>query len=330
MYWRWDSIRETTRQNVELVLSDDVPISDDDFIVRYAAGDQLRKVEVGDILWIVSVEPESGDLVLFGRIQVGWCGEVTDATRILGRDDLWEAGWSVIAKEGTEEHFELIPLLNEAAQLRFVSKTGQDHLTIKNGRVSPQQLQTVRLLTKESADLLEAIWNNPEQALENVREAARSGATGLLYELLMLIDALDEKQVKVTDSDHGEELLEPEDTLEFLEVIEDEVAYTEGQPVQRTRWERQRNKVLIEQAKRKFLALHGRLYCEVCGFDFADAYGELGEGYIEAHHVRPISGLGDQGQQTSLDDLVMLCADCHRMIHRQKPPLTIEELKRHI
>lgn len=54
--------------------------------------------------------------------------------------------------------------------------------------------------------------------------------------------------------------------------------------------------------------------CEVCGFDFATAYGERGRGYIEVHHVLPLHVSGTI--KTRLQDLALLCANCHRIIHR--------------
>ncbi|WP_081240998.1 HNH endonuclease [Streptomyces viridosporus] len=59
------------------------------------------------------------------------------------------------------------------------------------------------------------------------------------------------------------------------------------------------------------------LRCEVCHFDFARFYGDLGDGYIEVHHVTPlhVSGM----RKTGLDDLACLCANCHRMCHRTRP-----------
>jgi 5-methylcytosine-specific restriction protein A len=59
------------------------------------------------------------------------------------------------------------------------------------------------------------------------------------------------------------------------------------------------------------------LQCEVCDFDFARAYGELGEGYIEVHHVTPLYVSGTR--ETRLDDLACVCANCHRMCHRSRP-----------
>ena len=59
----------------------------------------------------------------------------------------------------------------------------------------------------------------------------------------------------------------------------------------------------------------GALRCEGCGFDFAATYGELGHGFAECHHVVPLADLR-AGSRTRLSDLVILCANCHRMIHR--------------
>ncbi|MFJ5263598.1 HNH endonuclease [Streptomyces sp. NPDC088387] len=60
------------------------------------------------------------------------------------------------------------------------------------------------------------------------------------------------------------------------------------------------------------------LQCEVCDFDFARTYGrDLGDGYIEVHHVIPLHVAG--ARKTSLDDLACLCANCHRMCHRSLP-----------
>lgn len=69
----------------------------------------------------------------------------------------------------------------------------------------------------------------------------------------------------------------------------------------------------------------GALRCEACGFDFEEAYGEVGKGFAECHHTRPVSELRpDQG--TRLADLAILCANCHRMLHRRRPWLSAEGL----
>jgi 5-methylcytosine-specific restriction enzyme A len=69
----------------------------------------------------------------------------------------------------------------------------------------------------------------------------------------------------------------------------------------------------IRQVRRQGVPLS----CEVCNFDFARAYGDLGEGYIEVHHVTPLHVTGTR--ETRLDELACLCANCHRMCHRSRP-----------
>lgn len=66
------------------------------------------------------------------------------------------------------------------------------------------------------------------------------------------------------------------------------------------------------------------LACQVCGFDYERAYGERGSGYIECHHIVPLHVTGPR--KVRLDDLVLICANCHRMIHRRVPWLRPEEL----
>ncbi|NUQ95943.1 MAG: HNH endonuclease [Streptomyces sp.] len=69
----------------------------------------------------------------------------------------------------------------------------------------------------------------------------------------------------------------------------------------------------IQQMRRRGRALR----CEVCDFDFARTYGDLGEGYIEVHHVTPLHVSGTW--ETRLEDLACVCANCHRMCHRGRP-----------
>lgn len=90
----------------------------------------------------------------------------------------------------------------------------------------------------------------------------------------------------------------------------------------------ERSSRLIELAKKKFQNEHdGKLFCEVCGFDFAAQYGERGEGFIEAHHDKnPVSQMGEYAE-SKVDDLKMVCANCHRILHRSIPWMRVDELR---
>ena len=76
----------------------------------------------------------------------------------------------------------------------------------------------------------------------------------------------------------------------------------------------------------------GTIKCAVCGFDFKETYGELGDGYIQMHHENPVYQYSDDGFEEYISEAVKnmkpLCANCHCMIHRNKSKLiSITELK---
>jgi len=90
---------------------------------------------------------------------------------------------------------------------------------------------------------------------------------------------------------------------------------------------RERNRALVEAKKVATLDAKGGLCCEVCGFDFSAAYGALGEGFCEVHHLVPLSA-SSEPITTTLNDLAVLCSNCHRIIHRSTPMLSVAELSK--
>ncbi|MES3028910.1 MAG: HNH endonuclease [Pseudomonadota bacterium] len=106
----------------------------------------------------------------------------------------------------------------------------------------------------------------------------------------------------------------------------DDYEASEGAIVLRLHRSRERDRNLVEKKKAHALAAQGRLVCEVCAFDFSDAYGTPGQGFIEAHHRKPISTLR-LGEKTRLADLALVCANCHRILHRKMGSLSVEALK---
>lgn len=73
------------------------------------------------------------------------------------------------------------------------------------------------------------------------------------------------------------------------------------------------------------LAFHGT-QCMGCGFDFEARYGPIASGFIEVHHTTPVSKLGAGYIIDPAKDLIPLCSNCHAMVHRISPPLTLEQL----
>ena len=110
-----------------------------------------------------------------------------------------------------------------------------------------------------------------------------------------------------------------------LDSIEDE-GVTEGRILLQLHRLRERNAMLVRKKKASILKQAGKLACEVCGFIYKEFYGTLGDGFIECHHTGPLSK-SMPGQQTKLDDLALVCANCHRMLHQEGKVRTIQELQ---
>jgi len=115
---------------------------------------------------------------------------------------------------------------------------------------------------------------------------------------------------------------------DLSEVVIEEGALEKRTTVQRSRSEKLR-RIAIEEFKEKH---EGQVFCEVCGFDFSKTYGDYGKDYIETHHLKPIHSVEIEGTRETLEEALkkirLLCANCHRMIHRKKGVmLSIEELQ---
>ncbi|MDX6430127.1 MAG: 5-methylcytosine-specific restriction enzyme, partial [Streptosporangiaceae bacterium] len=96
---------------------------------------------------------------------------------------------------------------------------------------------------------------------------------------------------------------------------ENDASAREGRTLERVHRYRERSPDLRKKKLDVVLRSGGTLACETCGFNFAQHYGTHGKGFIEVHHVVPLHEVGES--VTSLDDLAVLCANCHRMCHRR-------------
>jgi hypothetical protein len=115
----------------------------------------------------------------------------------------------------------------------------------------------------------------------------------------------------------------PNFTLQPDEVNEDAAEYyPEGsrQSVLVNKYERN------TKAREKCIEHHG-VICKACDFDFEDNYGEVGEGFIHVHHIVPVAEIGESYQVDPINDLIPVCPNCHAMIHKRKPPYSIDEIK---
>ena len=110
--------------------------------------------------------------------------------------------------------------------------------------------------------------------------------------------------------------------------LDEDGAFPEGRRIEWLHKRRERSSRVVREAKERHArANNGNLPCEACGFDFQELYGDRGRHFIEAHHKVPLSELKeDQIAETFVDDLALVCANCHRMLHK-KPYSTVEDLR---
>ena len=99
--------------------------------------------------------------------------------------------------------------------------------------------------------------------------------------------------------------------------------YEEGDLIYRLSKQYERN----PQVKGAAIRIHG-LKCKICNFDFKKVYGEYGDGYIEVHHLTPLASGEGVRKIDPRNDLITICANCHRVVHRnRKKLLSPDELR---
>ena len=63
-------------------------------------------------------------------------------------------------------------------------------------------------------------------------------------------------------------------------------------------------------------------------FNFNDEYSELGEDYVQVHHINPICDKDEEYEIDPINDMLPVCPNCHVMLHKTHPPYTPDELKK--
>jgi 5-methylcytosine-specific restriction protein A len=100
----------------------------------------------------------------------------------------------------------------------------------------------------------------------------------------------------------------------------------EGQILYKLHKVRERAPKIIKAKKDQAMEKYGKLICEACVFVFEETYGTLGTGFIECHHRTPLAQFKAE-KKTRLEDLALVCSNCHRMLHKQIDTLSVEDLR---
>ena len=104
--------------------------------------------------------------------------------------------------------------------------------------------------------------------------------------------------------------------------LENQSLHEEGGAYVETSTRYERNPI-----NRQLCLAHKGYRCSVCGVDMGKVYGAPGRRFIEVHHSIPVSEYGHERLIDPLKELYPVCPNCHAMLHRRKPPYSIEELK---
>jgi 5-methylcytosine-specific restriction protein A len=109
-----------------------------------------------------------------------------------------------------------------------------------------------------------------------------------------------------------------ESVLSLSPEVDDERTWVEGSPKRSQHLRRERAPGLARMKKRRFIELHGHLFCERCGLIPSQSLGPFGNACIEVHHSTVAVAEMDSSTRTRLADLKCLCANCHRIVHREQ------------
>lgn len=117
----------------------------------------------------------------------------------------------------------------------------------------------------------------------------------------------------------------PRTTAEAEDRLGDE-EFPEGKIITLAHRRKERNRAAVKKKRAQALRRTGKLECEACGFEFRAYYGDSGGDIIECHHVKPLADVMAE-RTIRLSDLALVCANCHRVLHRVRPWLGVVDLR---
>lgn len=237
-----------------------------------------------------------------------------------------------IHRDRPRDFRELLVKAIRVPQLRFSSRKGDWDLLSQSLRDSMVHAYLFDGLSLRELDeaylLLDSDKTKGFESFVILRHLGLGGEFKGLYQGFKLSEAIASLRAMGEDYKHLVEALERygyslyrEDKYSENDNLESQVRDGLGFLYYSTRYER--SPYLREEA----IDYHGSI-CMACGFDFEEVYGDLGRDFIEVHHC---VGFRDLAQDQIVDvrtDMVTLCSNCHRMIHRKRTQiLTLEELR---
>jgi predicted HNH restriction endonuclease len=218
-------------------------------------------------------------------------------------------------------------------ELRSIFNPTSEDAEILHGRNDDKFSQIVRNLV--SHHTLDRRWEYTvlgEVGISNTTHRLTEKGKNYLDENLSSLESLLSNALGYVDTINGvSEIVRSQASGKKVVIFDENVFISEGRKKSVTTQVYERSKFLRDKAINHY-TIDGIIVCATCGFDFNKTYGEVGRGYIEIHHQKPVYQYDDDDFSRlvteALKDLIPLCANCHRIIHRKRDkPLSIEELR---
>lgn len=261
---------------------------------------ETRGIAPGDVLYIISLS--EGHLLLGGKMVVQHIVSREAACQMLGRDSLFETNqWAINMHGGSPLHLHrrLSPKLSK--KLIFLRAGGERGLTFRDGsKLDNQATRGLSQLTRESARLLDSIID----------------VTDSMPQTVDMMTVTDELLPEPTSSVAKSTPLETVESMTLTVPIFEGLINIVSVAI------RERS----QQARDICLKKHG-CNCAVCDVNFENLYGLIGKGFIHVHHLELLSNPIGEREVDPEADLIPVCPNCHAMIHRQTPPLSVNEMR---
>lgn len=224
----------------------------------------------------------------------------------------WTWSWSFINKDKRFIIFGAWDRFTEGRKALIFSESWQFDARKKKASGYQESREHIRLIEKQGYKLMTfpMEYSDAKKGKDGKGPATIKGFTPVLSEKNLLKIGKNWYASDASDSNVlAEEIFTPE-------------KYVEGAKISVTINAFERN-----SAARKACIKHHGTICKVCKFSFKERYGVIGEGFIHVHHIVPIGLVGKEYKIDPIADLIPVCPNCHAMIHRVTPSLTVSELR---
>ncbi len=280
--------------------------------VYHLGSEQLDKVAVGDVIWIITVE--DGDLLLVGRFPVEHLVNREEAGKILNTDDLWESSLHAVCNEKNAKPMNVLRISDLLPALWFNTQKEDTQIELeKDNTINGRRLQTIKRLAPDSVELIEHVWTQPdllesdafydelykdeendglgEVAADNQPALAASLSTLTQEQIDLELAADIEFSRCLSEADRASRLAAAAKIPEKIQVVS--LGF-------------RRNADVIVT-----VLLRAKGICEACGEKAPFARRSDGSPYLEVHHRVALS----QNGEDTVENAAALCPNCHRRVH---------------